>query len=82
LETTSQRFWEGHGFSRAFVYSLKRSRSCPEFVQETSAWVIVSELLAEQLLAGFAFTTRVPRQEDHGIDFFCNLISRHEKAPC
>jgi len=34
-----------------------------------------SELLVEQLLAGFAFTTRVPRQEDHGIDFFCNLIS-------
>src|ERR1700730_13029102 len=34
-----------------------------------------SELLVGQLLAGFAFTTRVPRQEDHGIDFFCNLTS-------
>jgi len=37
-----------------------------------------SELLAEQLLAGFAFTTRVPREEDHGIDFFCNLISKED----
>ena len=34
-----------------------------------------SELLVEQLLSGFAFTARVPRQEDHGIDFFCNLVS-------
>src|ERR1700728_777592 len=33
-----------------------------------------SELLVEQLLAGFAFTTRVPLQEDVGIDFFCSLI--------
>ncbi len=32
-----------------------------------------SELLVEQLLAGFAFTTRVPLQEDVGIDFFCSL---------
>ncbi len=35
-----------------------------------------AELLVEQLLAAFAFTTRVPRQEDVGIDFFCGLISR------
>jgi hypothetical protein len=34
-----------------------------------------SELLVESLLAGFAFTTRVPRQEDIGIDFLCSLIS-------
>lgn len=33
-----------------------------------------SELLVEHLLAGFAFTTRVPRQEDIGIDFMCSLI--------
>src|SRR5579862_1267177 len=32
-----------------------------------------AELLVEQLLAGFAFTTRVPRQEDFGVDFFCSL---------
>jgi hypothetical protein len=32
-----------------------------------------SELLVEQLLAGFAFTTRVPLQEDVGVDFFCSL---------
>lgn len=37
-----------------------------------------SELLAEQLLAGFAFTTRVPRQEDVGADFFCSLIHQEE----
>ncbi len=34
-----------------------------------------SELLVEHLLAGLAFTTRVPRPEDFGIDFFCSLIS-------
>jgi hypothetical protein len=34
-----------------------------------------SELLAEHLLAGFAFTTRVPRQEDIGVDFLCSLIA-------
>jgi hypothetical protein len=34
-----------------------------------------SELLVEHLLAGFAFTTRVPRQEDIGIDFLCSLIT-------
>jgi hypothetical protein len=33
-----------------------------------------SELLVEQLLAAFAFTTPVPRQEDFGLDFFCSLI--------
>lgn len=32
-----------------------------------------SELLVEQLLAAFAFTTPVPRQEDVGVDFFCSL---------
>jgi len=37
-----------------------------------------SELLVEQLLAGFAFTTRVPRQEDVGADFFCSLIHQQE----
>jgi hypothetical protein len=34
-----------------------------------------SELLVELLLTGLAFTARVPRQEDHGVDFFCNLTS-------
>ena len=34
-----------------------------------------SELLIELLLTGLAFTTRVPRQEDIGFDFFCSLIS-------
>jgi len=34
-----------------------------------------SELLVEHLLAGVAFTTRVPRQEDIGIDFMCSLIT-------
>lgn len=29
-----------------------------------------SELLVEQLLASLAFTTRVPRQEDVGVEFF------------
>jgi hypothetical protein len=38
-----------------------------------------SELLVEQLLAGFAFTTPVPRQEDFGVDFFCSLISQEER---
>ena len=37
-----------------------------------------SELLVEHLLAGFAFTTRVPRQEDIGIDFLCSLITGSE----
>jgi len=34
-----------------------------------------AELLVEHLLAGVAFTTRVPRQEDIGIDFMCSLIA-------
>src|SRR5436309_11677825 len=34
-----------------------------------------AELLVEHLLSGLAFTTRVPRQEDIGIDFFCSLIT-------
>jgi hypothetical protein len=38
-----------------------------------------SELLTEQLLSAFAFTTRVPRQEDIGFDFFCSLITREEQ---
>jgi len=38
-----------------------------------------SELLAENLLCAFAFTTRVPRQEDIGFDFFCSLISREDQ---
>lgn len=38
-----------------------------------------SELLVEQLLTAFAFTTRVPRQEDFGIDFFCSLIHQEEQ---
>jgi hypothetical protein len=37
-----------------------------------------SELLVEHLLAGVAFTTRVPRQEDIGIDFLCALITGSE----
>jgi hypothetical protein len=37
-----------------------------------------SEQLVEHLLSAFAFTTRVPRQEDIGCDFFCSLISRQE----
>jgi hypothetical protein len=37
-----------------------------------------SEQLVEHLLSAFAFTTRVPRQEDIGLDFFCSLISRQE----
>jgi hypothetical protein len=39
-----------------------------------------SELLVENLLAGFAFTTRVPRQEDIGIDFLCSLITGYDGA--
>jgi hypothetical protein len=39
-----------------------------------------SELLVEHLLAGFAFTTRVPRQEDIGIDFLCSLITAYDGA--
>lgn len=34
-----------------------------------------SELLVEHLLGGVAFTIRVPRQEDIGIDFMCSLIT-------
>src|SRR6267378_2894406 len=37
-----------------------------------------SELLVEHLLAGLAFTTRVPRQEDIGIDFLCSLITGYD----
>jgi hypothetical protein len=37
-----------------------------------------SELLVEHLLAGFTFTTRVPRQEDIGIDFLCSLITGYD----
>src|SRR6266566_5366977 len=39
-----------------------------------------SEFLVEQLLAGVAFTTRVPRQEDIGIDFMCSLITGSHRA--
>ena len=39
-----------------------------------------SELLVEYLLAGIAFTTRVPRQEDIGIDFMCSLITGSHAA--
>lgn len=39
-----------------------------------------SELLVEHLLAGFAFTTPVPRQEDIGIDFLCSLITGYDGA--
>jgi hypothetical protein len=39
-----------------------------------------SELLVEQLLAAIAFTTRVPRQEDVGIDFVCSLITGIDDA--
>jgi hypothetical protein len=35
-----------------------------------------SELLVQHLLAGLAFTTPVPRQEDIGIDFLCSLIAQ------
>jgi len=38
-----------------------------------------SEVLIENLLTGFAFTTRVPRQEDVGIDFLCSLITGNYK---
>src|SRR5713101_3331786 len=34
-----------------------------------------SEILVQHLLAGVAFTTPVPRQEDIGIDFLCSLIT-------
>ncbi len=34
-----------------------------------------SELLVELLLSALAFTTRVPRQEDIGVDIFCSLIT-------
>jgi hypothetical protein len=33
-----------------------------------------AELLVGHLLAGVAFTTPVPRQEDIGVDFMCSLI--------
>ena len=39
-----------------------------------------AELLVQQLLAGFAFTTPVPRPEDVGIDFFCTLIAGRDGA--
>lgn len=39
-----------------------------------------SELLVEYLLGGVAFTTRVPRQEDVGIDFMCSLITGSHRA--
>jgi hypothetical protein len=39
-----------------------------------------SELLVQHLLAGLAFTTPVPRQEDIGIDFLCSLIKRPENS--
>jgi hypothetical protein len=39
-----------------------------------------SELLVEHLLAGVAFTTRVPRHEDIGIDFMCSLITGSHEA--
>jgi hypothetical protein len=35
-----------------------------------------SELLVQHLLAGLAFTTPVPRQEDIGVDFLCSLIAQ------
>ena len=35
-----------------------------------------AELLAEFALNTFAFTTRVPRQEDVGHDLFCSLTER------
>jgi hypothetical protein len=35
-----------------------------------------SELLVQHLLAGIAFTTPVPRQEDIGVDFLCSLIGQ------
>lgn len=38
-----------------------------------------SELLAEFILNSMAFTTRVPRQEDIGYDFFCVLSERDGK---
>jgi len=39
-----------------------------------------AELLVQHLLAGFAFTTPVPRQEDIGVDFMCSLIIGYENA--
>ena len=39
-----------------------------------------SELLIQHLLAGIAFTTPVPRQEDIGIDFMCSLITGYGEA--
>src|SRR5579864_3759313 len=38
-----------------------------------------SELLVEELLSAFAYTTRVPRQEDFGVDFFCSMIQPEEQ---
>lgn len=35
-----------------------------------------AELLAEFILGSIAFTTRVPRQEDVGYDFFCVLAEK------
>ncbi len=39
-----------------------------------------SELLAQHLLSGIAFTTPVPRQEDVGLDFLCSLVTTYETA--
>lgn len=39
-----------------------------------------SELLVQHLLAGLAFTTPVPRQEDIGFDFLCSLIGQTEHS--
>jgi hypothetical protein len=39
-----------------------------------------SELLVQHLLAGIAFTTPVPRQEDIGLDFLCSLITGYGRT--
>jgi len=39
-----------------------------------------AELLVQHLLAGLAFTTPVPRQEDIGIDFMCSLITGYDST--
>lgn len=38
-----------------------------------------AELLVSHLLAGVAFTTPVPRQEDIGVDFMCSLITSDDE---
>lgn len=38
-----------------------------------------SELLVGHLLAGVAFTTPVPRQEDIGVDYMCSLITSDDE---